>query len=193
MLRILWNVLEVVRMEYVRIPMDRVSILIGKGGKTKGEIERRLSVQLNVDGEGLVAIQNQGDDVLAEWKARDIIKAVSRGMNPQKAFKLVSDDYVLELIELSELVGRSQKALTRQRGRIIGREGRTRKHIEESTGVAMSVYGKSVALIGAPDEVMAAKNAVLMIASGTPHSFVYKVLQRKSRELKEKRIQLWKS
>lgn len=193
MLRILWNVLEVVRMEYVRIPMDRVGILIGKGGKTKEEIERRLRVQLSIDAEGLVSIQNQGDDVLAEWKARDIVRAISRGMNPQKAFKLASDDYVLELIELSELVGRSQKALTRQRGRIIGREGKTRKCIEESTGVDMSVYGKSVALIGAPDEVTAAKKAVLMLAGGTPHSVVYKVLQRKARELKEKRTQLWKS
>ncbi len=180
-------------MEYVRIPQDRVGVVIGKGGSTKKEIEERLAVSLNLDSEGMVAIENKGGDVLAEWKARDIVRAVGKGFSPEKALKLVEDDYVLEIIDLADLVGRSPKALERQKGRIIGTEGKTRRQIEESTGVYVSIYGKSVALLGTPEEIGVAREAVVMLAQGAAHSGVYRFLQKKGRELREKRTQLWKT
>lgn len=180
-------------MEYVKIPKARVGVLIGKEGEVKKKIEERLSVKLNIDAEeGRVTIENIGEDVLAEWKAKDIVKAIGRGLNPSKALRLISDDYHLEIIELVDLVGKSQKAILRQKGRIIGREGKTRRFIEEATGTSISVFGKSVTIVGTLDEVQVAKEAVVMLATGAPHSVVYTVLQKKSRELKKKRLSLWR-
>jgi ribosomal RNA assembly protein len=180
-------------MEYVRVPTERIGVLIGKKGKVKAQIEKELNVKLTVDtNEGIVTIENKGEDVLAEWKARDIVKAIGRGLNPSKALKLRSDDYVLEIIELPDIVGRSEKALRRQKGRIIGQGGKTRKIIEECTGTDVSVYGKTVAIVGSIERVRAARDAVIMLAKGMPHGVVYKVLQRKARELKEKSMALWK-
>ncbi|MDI6654986.1 MAG: KH domain-containing protein [Candidatus Hydrothermarchaeota archaeon] len=180
-------------MEYVRIPMDRVGVLIGKGGEVRKEIEDRLKVKLNIDAEeGIVTAENQGEDVLAEWKARDVIRAIGKGLNPSKAMKLCSDDYALEIIELEDFVGRSKKALLRQKGRIIGRQGKTRKYIEDMTKASISVFGKGAAIVGTLDEVQVAREAIVMLARGMPHSVVYKFLQRKARELKEKRLSLWR-
>ena len=180
-------------MEYVRIPLSRVAVLIGKDGETKQEIEKRLGVVLAIDAkEGVVTIENRGEDVLAEWKGRDIVKAVGRGMNPAKALLLASDEYVMEIIELEDIVGRSEKALLRQKGRIIGEGGKTRRFIEEATGCHVSVGGKDVVLVGTADEVAAAREGVAMLARGAPHGVVYKVLEEKARELKEKRLSLWK-
>jgi ribosomal RNA assembly protein len=180
-------------MEYVRIPRHRVAVLIGKGGEVKKMIEDRLKVKLGIDArEGVVTIENQGEDVLAEWKGRDIVKAIGRGLNPKKALMLCSDDYVLEIINLQDIVGRSEKALKRQKARIIGREGRTRKFIEEMTKAWVAVSGKNVTIVGTHDEVAAAREAVTMLAEGVPHGVVYKVLQKRARELKEKRLSLWK-
>ncbi len=180
-------------MEYVRIPRNRVAVLIGRGGEVRKEIEGRLQVRLNIDAEeGVVTVENQGEDVLAEWKARDIIRAVGKGINPNKAMLLCSDEYALDIIELEDLVGRSKKALLRQKGRIIGRQGKTREYIEEMTRASLSVFGKGVAIVGTLDEVQVAREAVIMLASGMPHSVVYKFLQRKVQELKEKRISLWR-
>lgn len=180
-------------MEYVKIPLSRVAVLIGKEGETKKEIESRLSVKLSINSEeGVVEIENRGEDVLAEWKARDIVRAIARGINPEKALVLCSDEYVLEVIDLEEIVGKSEKSLLRQRGRIIGEGGKTRKFIEETTGCYISIAGKDVAIVGTLDELRAAKEAVMMLASGAPHGVVYKTLQKKARELKEKRFQLWK-
>jgi len=180
-------------MEYVRIPRRRVAVLIGRGGKVKKEIEDRLKVKIGIDAkEGVATIENQGEDVLAEWKGRDIVRAIGRGLNPRKAMRLCSDEYVLEIIDHQDIVGRSEKALKRQKARIIGREGRTRKYIEEMTHAWVAVSGKSVTIVGTHDEVAAAREAVIMLAEGIPHGVVYKVLQNKARKLKEKRLSLWK-
>lgn len=180
-------------MEYVKIPAERIGVLIGRDGTVKDEIERALNVSLDIDVEdGNVTIQNRGEDILAEWKARDMVKAIGRGINPEKALLLKSDDYVLKIINLTDLIGRSRKALVRQKGRIIGKRGKTREFISQMSGATISVYGKSVAIIGEPEEVRVATEAIELLASGKPHGVVYKILQRKASELKEKRLRLWK-
>lgn len=180
-------------MEYLRISKERIGVLIGKEGTTKKEIEARLNVKMDVDAdEGIVRIENVGDDVLAEWKARDIIRAIGGGLNPSKAMKLISDDYVLEIIDLEDIVGRSKKALLRQKSRIIGRKGKARKSVEEYTGADVSVSRKCVAIVGTPERADAAREAITLLTRGMPHGVVYKILQKKARELKEKDLSLWK-
>ncbi len=179
-------------MEYLKIPKDRIGVLIGKGGEVKRRIERELKVKLTVDKEGMVTIENAGGEPLATWTARNIVRAIARGMSPENAMKLTSDEYMLELIDLSEYL-RTPKAIIRQKARIIGTKGKTRRYIEETTGTNVSVYGKSVAIIGPIEEVQVAREAVLMLVHGKPHSAVYRFLDRKARELKEKRmLSLWK-
>ncbi|NOZ58148.1 MAG: RNA-processing protein [Euryarchaeota archaeon] len=179
-------------MEYLRIPKDRIGVLIGRRGEVKRRIERELKVKITVDREGMVTIENAGDEPLGAWVARDIVRAIARGMAPEKAMKLTSEDYTLELIDLTEYL-RTPKALVRQKARIIGTGGKTRRYIESTTGTYVSVYGKSVAIIGGYDEVQIAREAVLMLVQGKPHSAVYRFLDRKARELKEKRmLSLWK-
>jgi len=179
-------------MEYVRIPLERVGVLIGKDGSVKDGIESCLGVKIDIDAEdGNITIENVSGDVLAEWKARDMIKAIGRGINPDRALCLKSDDYMLNIIDLTDLVGRSKKMLQRQKGRIIGRDGKTRELVSQISGASVSVYGKTVAIIGQADEVSLASNAIEMLALGKPHSVVYKVLQRKAGDLKKKNIGLW--
>lgn len=183
----------VVEMEYLMIPKKRIGVLIGKEGMTKKEIEDVLKVKIDVDPEeGTVCVENVGEDVLAEWKARDIIKAIGEGINPQKAMKLKSDDYVLEIIDLEDIVGKSKKVLLRQKSRIIGRQGKARKAIEAYTGADVSISRKRVAVVGTPERADAAREAITLICRGMPHGVVYKLLQKKARELKEKDFSLWK-
>lgn len=179
--------------EFVRIPQERIGVLVGKSGEVKAEIEKILEVRIHIDSEdGVVTIENVGEDVLACWTGRDIIKAIGRGFAPGKAMRLVSDDYALEIIELQDYIGRSKKAMARQKARIIGSKGKTRRHIEEATGASLAIAGKTAAIIGQHDEVAVAKEAVVKLLDGVPHSAVYRYLERKARDLKEARMSLWK-
>lgn len=173
--------------EYLKIPRERVGAVIGKQGITKEEIENATKTSIEIDSEtGSVSISPREDaeDPLAVWKARYIVKAVGRGFNPEIALKLTDDEVLLEIINLPDYVGKSKKAILRQKGRIIGKDGRTRDIITDMTGVDISIYGKTVAIIGDMEHIHLAKEAVEMILDGSRHKSVYAFLEKKSREMK---------
>lgn len=173
--------------EYLKIPRERVGAVIGKQGITKEEIENATKTSIEIDSEtGSVSISPREDaeDPLAVWKARYIVKAVGRGFNPETALKLTDDEVLLEIINLPDYVGKSKKAILRQKGRIIGKDGRTRDIITDMTGVDISIYGKTVAIIGDMEHIHLAKEAVEMILNGSRHKSVYAFLEKKSREMK---------
>ena len=109
--------------------------------------------------------------------SRDICHAIGRGFSPAKAFRLFKEDIVFELIPLMEILA-SEKELERKKGRIIGRKGKTRSFIEAITDTSISVYGKSVGIIGRFDDVAAAKDAIMQLLGGARHGAVYKNLER---------------
>lgn len=178
----------------LRIPLDRVGVLLGKQGSTKAEIEKMCNVVISVDSsKGEVTVKLKGAVEQAEpFKAIAIINAISRGFSPQRAFKLASDNIILETVDLREFVGRSKDALTRIKGRIIGQQGKARRVIEELTGTEVSVYGHTVTIIGEPEGVRLAVEAVKTLASGSQHSSVYRMLQRARQRAKIERLKLWK-
>ena len=173
--------------EYLKIPRERVGVVIGKNGITKDEIENLTKTEIIVDSEaGTVAISptEETEDPLSVWKARYIVKAIGRGFNPEVSVKLMGDETILEIINLPDYVGKSKKAILRQKARIIGKEGRTKDIITDMTGVDISIYGKTVAIIGDMEHIHIAKEAVEMILNGVRHKTVYAFLERKTRDMK---------
>ena len=175
--------------DYLRVPADRVGALIGTKGETKQLIENATNTHLDIDSEECtVAIypNENMEDPLGVWKANHIVKAIARGFNPRVALKLNKDDTYLEIIKLPLYVGKSKKAMARYKGRIIGKDGKTREIIMEMAEVDMAVYGKTVSLIGEMDNIMIAKEAIEMILNGSRHKSVYGFLEHKKDSLKMK-------
>jgi len=175
--------------EYLKIPQDRVGALIGKNGETKQKIEKLTKTLLDIDGEeGTVVVSptENMEDPLGVWKTNHIVKAIGRGFNPETALKLNEDDVYLEIIKLTLYIGKSKKALARQKGRIIGKDGRTRDIIINMAEVSMAVYGKTVSIIGELENVMVAKEAVEMMLNGSRHKSVYGFLETKQNDRKMK-------
>ncbi|MEM4649963.1 MAG: KH domain-containing protein, partial [Candidatus Bathyarchaeia archaeon] len=135
------------------IPKARIGVLIGQNGEVKAEIERRLNIELNVNSEnGLVTIKpKEGSDPLSILKAKDVVTAIGRGFSPERAFKLFNEDVSLEIIDLRDIIGKNENAIRRLKGRVIGRDGKTRKIIEENTGAYVTVYGYTIGIIGSYD------------------------------------------
>ncbi len=173
--------------EFLRIPRERVAVVIGKKGQTKREIEERTKTRIEIDsetGEVFITSTEKTDDPLAVWKARDVVMAIGRGFSPERAFRLFNEGETLEVVNLTDIIiGNDKNALPRVRGRIIGRKGRTREIIEEMSGADVSVYGKTVAIIGNPLQVEVAKTAIEKLAKGSPHGVVYKYLERRKKDL----------
>jgi ribosomal RNA assembly protein len=170
-------------MQHVKVPQDRLGALIGEGGETMREIERRAEVRLDIDSEtGSVAIDTVGDPVTA-MAAPDIVRAIGRGFHPDSALTLLDDEMrMFELIDVDERA-RNKNDLQRHKGRLIGENGRTRELMEELTGAEVVIYGTTVGIIGQPEEVEAVRRAVSMLLDGAPHGAVYSFLERKHNEL----------
>ena len=179
--------------ETVRVPEDRVGVIVGKNGRVKKRVEELTNAHLEVDSEGIVTItspQETEDPVLA-WKARDIVRAIARGFSPNRALSLIDDDARLLIISLREIVGSSPNQLKRVAGRIIGENGRTRRIIEEVTETKISVYGRTVSIIGIDPGLEFAERAIQMLISGAPHKAVYARLEKMRREMNRHRVELW--
>jgi len=179
---------------YIRIPGERVGALIGPGGKTKKRIEATFQVELTIDSEtGNVDIRVKPDqpDVSVLFIVRNVVRAIGRGFSPKNALQLMNEDFDLIIMDLEEYVGRSKNAQNRVKGRIIGKEGKSRTMIEELTECLVSVYGGTVAIIGPYDMLPVSKEAVEMLINGSFHKTVWNHLYAYRRKMKKEKGELW--
>jgi len=180
---------------FVKVPRDRIGALIGPDAFVKESIEKRLSVELQIDsetGDITITLNPAAEDPSLLFRAKEVIIAVGRGFSPERAFRLLErDDAVLEIIDLREITGKSKSDMSRLKGRVIGKDGKTRRIIEELTDASISVYGHTISIIGNFDQAKVAKEAIQMLIKGSQHRTVYRYLHRKRRELKKKRMELW--
>ncbi|UCE37207.1 MAG: RNA-processing protein [Thermoplasmata archaeon] len=172
-------------MMYVKIPLERVGVLVGKNGEIKKKIEDETGTSLVIDsksGDVTVDDSNSQDPILT-LKSADMVKAIGRGFSPEKALKLLSDEVFFTLIDIRDYTGKNQKHVRRVRARLIGTKGKTRKLIEELTGVSVSIYGNTVGVIGESLEMNIAVSAIEMLLKGSEHSAVYGFLEKKRRDI----------
>jgi len=171
----------------LKIPKERVAVLIGKNGEVKNRLEEKGKVSLEIDSkEGDVFIEGESIDVFVMVS---IVKAIGRGFNPDVAETLFNENNSFEFVDIQDYVGKSKKDQMRLKGRVIGQEGKARKYIEGFTETKMSVYGKTVGIIGQIERVAMAKQAVEMLLEGSPHGNVYKWLENKKRELIKRELE----
>ena len=140
---------------FVKIAKNRIGALIGPNALTKELIERKLGVQLDVDsetGDVTISLTPETADPSMLFRAKEVVLAIGRGFAPDKVRRLLDDDEtVLMIIDLREYVGKSESDIKRLSGRVIGKEGKTRRIIEELTDTYVSVYCHTISIIGAPE------------------------------------------
>lgn len=165
----------------LKIPKERVGVLIGKDGEIKKQIEDSTDTSLEIDSqEGDVVIS--ADDGLKLYDAKEIIKAIARGFNPETALLLLKSDYILEVVDMRDFTGKSKNVMVRLKGRVIGREGKSKREIETFTETQISIYGKTIAIIGRVEDVPNARKAIENLLQGATHASVFKFLEKMKKQ-----------
>ncbi|WP_428325725.1 KH domain-containing protein [Nitrosopumilus sp.] len=177
----------------LRIPNDRIAVLIGKSGNVKSKIEKVCHVSLDIDGEtGEVLIKSDGDvEKIQPFKAMEIVTAIGRGFSPENAMTLLKGENTLHVIDLREFAGKSNANVERIKGRIIGEGGRARRNMENLSSTHISVYGKTVSIIGDASKLRLAVDAISSISNGSMHGAVYDKLEAANRKEKQEKMKLW--
>ncbi|MBI4174566.1 MAG: RNA-processing protein [Candidatus Aenigmarchaeota archaeon] len=163
-----------VMIKNIKIPEERLPVLIGRNGMTRKSIEKKTKTKIDA-GEEEVIIEGESIGVL---DAENIIKAIGRGFSPESAELLLNEENALMIIDLP----RGEKNQRRVKSRLIGTKGKSRRNIERLTGTRISVYGKTVSLIGKYENVALAEQAIQKIIKGVPHRFVYEFLEARQNE-----------
>lgn len=158
--------------EVVSIPEQRMRIL-NSDKKLVKKIEDLGDVKIMLE-EGVVI---ESDDAIKALRVKSVVKAFGRGFGIEDALYLLDDEYELCIIDAKDFAGKSSDRLDDLRGRVIGREGKTKNIIEKLANVKLSIYGKTISIIGKWDCVRCASQAVHMLLEGRKHGSVYRFLE----------------
>tara|TARA_B100000700_G_scaffold320426_1_gene417694 strand:- start:7350 stop:8072 length:723 start_codon:yes stop_codon:yes gene_type:complete len=167
-----------------RIPQDRIAVLIGRKGVTRRALEEATNSKLHIDSTSgdVSVVWNEEFDPITRMKFPDVIRAIGRGMNPERALQLLQDDHHLMLYDMREYVGKNANQQRRIRSRLIGRNGRIRELIEEHSGAEIVIYGSTVVIIGDEEGLPLAGQAIERLLQGAEHSSVLKHLETERRK-----------
>ena len=175
-----------IKMRYIKIPMERIAVVIGHNGETKKNLENRSGIHLEINSRlGEITIEDHNvEDPLQALKLESIILAIGRGFSPEHAMKLLGDDTDLYIFNIHDYVSKKESHVRRLKSRIIGTEGKTKRVIEELTDSYISVYGHTVSIISDFVNMDIAKRAVDKLLSGSKHASVYRYVESNMRKLR---------
>lgn len=162
-------------MKYVQVPDDRLTLFENDNAKTVVENETEAEVSIDEDAK-TVSVSHENS--LKELDAKRVVEAIADGFAVHNALKLAREPMnQLATVNVRDMT-RNDKEFKRQKGRIIGENGRTRELISELTGVTISIHRDKVSIIGSDRDVRKARNAVVSLIRGKPHQDVYRDLEK---------------
>ncbi|MEM5790581.1 MAG: KH domain-containing protein [Candidatus Aenigmatarchaeota archaeon] len=161
--------------DFIKIPEERMKML-RKNEKFLKDLENLVGCKIKINEE----VEIECEDSLKLLRIKEVLKAFGRGFNFEDSLKLLDEDYYLEIIDIKDYSKKSRSRMITLRGRVIGSEGKTKKLIEKYTETKISIYGKTISIIGRWDKLMIAKKAIEMLLSGSLHSSVYRFLERQN-------------
>lgn len=165
--------------DYLSIPAERVAVLIGANGSTRKKIEESGKAELLIRPDGQVTIISE--ESLNVWKVKAVVRAIGRGFSPVRAMQLFNEEFTLAVIDLKDFLP-NERALIRQKARIIGRDGKIRKKLEKTLLISLSIYGNTVSIIGKEENVDIAKETIERLIKGAMHSTALKIAEKAQKE-----------
>lgn len=149
------------------------------------EIEERGEVSVKVNKNNEVEITAEDEKGGNEWIAEQVIRAIFYGFESKHAYKLFSDEYFIDTIDLQSAFRRKETNIQRAKSRIIGEGGKARKKLEALSGahIVVSNTTDNVSIIGKYKELQNAREAVLRLIEGAGHEGVYRFLENKQEKV----------
>ncbi|MEW6528304.1 MAG: KH domain-containing protein [Candidatus Micrarchaeota archaeon] len=171
-------------MEIIKIPIERIRVLLGVNGETKKRLELLTKTSIKINDDGAVEITGESAD---EFFLMDVIKSIGFGFEPRDAEKLLNENYASKFIDLKEIC-KSKNDLKRIKGRIIGEEGKMKNEIEAATDCKISIYERTIGIIAPLDTILYTEKAINNIIDGAQLTHIFNDLAKYRREIMSNRL-----
>ena len=112
---------------------------------------------------------------------KNAVAAFNRGFDPKTASLLLDDSYDLAIISIKDYAN-TTKRQAQLKGRVIGSRGMIKKRLSKETSTYIKVYGKTISIIGAYQNLNIAVEAVEMLLKGAKHDGVFSMIDRRKLE-----------
>lgn len=175
-----------INVKYLKIPKDRIGVLIGHKGETKKMIETiaQLEIEIDSDEDEITFDEYAVKDPVMVLQLEDVIRAIGRGFSPEHAMRLFNEDTDFFVFDIHEYVGKKPTHIIRLKSRIIGKNGKTKQFIERLTGADISIYGHTISVIGDFESIDVAKKAIDLLLCGSKHATVYRLIEREMKKIR---------
>ncbi|MFA6974257.1 MAG: KH domain-containing protein [Parcubacteria group bacterium] len=140
--------------------------------RTRKKLEKLLNVKMTISNDELI-IEGNGDD---EYFAEKMIDALNLGFPLSIAELIRKEDFHFEILNIRDYS--RKKDLKTVRARIIGTKGKALRTLCELTGCFFEIKDNCVGIIGAPESIKNAQDAIESIARGAKHANVYAFLEK---------------
>lgn len=140
--------------------------------KNKKRLEKELDIK----------ITNRGKEIFVEGKSLKeyfavlVIDALNFGFPFKQAILLKEEDMVFEILNIKDYTNR--KKLENVRSRIIGKQGKTLKTLEQLTKCFLEVRENKIGIIGDAEQIENAQRAIISLIKGSKQSNVYSYLEK---------------
>jgi len=139
--------------------------------KNLKKLEKELNIKIKHEGKEIIIEGNPEEEYVAE----KVIDALSFGFPFSIALSL-KEESIFEIINIKEHA--RTKDLPRIRARIIGKKGRALKTLTSLTNCNFEVKDNKVGIIGEPEFIENATEAIIFLTKGTKHGNVYAFLEK---------------
>jgi len=140
--------------------------------KNKKQLEKLLNVKITNRGKE-VSIEGKPED---EYVAEKVIDALNFGFPFSNAILIKEQDCTFEILNIKDYTKR--KDFQRIRARIIGTKGKTLKTLYDLTKCNFELKDNYIGIIGEPEYIENAQDAIISIIKGSKQSNVYNFLEK---------------
>lgn len=140
--------------------------------KNKIKLEKKLDIKIKNKGKE-IEIQGKPED---EYIAEKVIEALELGFPFSVALMIKEQDYKFEFLNIKDYTKR--KDLKIIRARIIGKNGRTLKTLGTLTRCFFELKDNKVGIIGDPEQISNAREAIISLIRGSKQANVYSYLEK---------------
>lgn len=150
------------------IPSEETSKII----ISKKKLESILNVKIIIKGNE-ISVEGSPED---EYIAEKVIDALGFGFPLGVALSIKSEDFLFEILNIKDYTPR--KDFETIRARIIGKGGKSLKTLNTLTQCHFELKDNDVGIIGSPEYIKNAQDAIIMVIQGSKHANVYSFLEK---------------